>query len=183
MRLTRLLFISGALFALQSCGNKGGEDQTASADSTLTVYSELHDFESMDNKSITSEKAASGKKSAMLADSIEYGVGLAKHFKEISSFNSIDEINISFKCWMDKQYADATFVISIDDSTETKNIMWEGKPVVCSKLNDWSDVQYNFKLNHAFVTPESVIKLYIWNKGKNKFYFDDLSFEFVKIKK
>jgi hypothetical protein len=58
--------------------------------------------------------------------------------------------------------------------------MWEGKPVVTSKLNDWDDVHINFKINKKFILPNYTIKLYIWNKGKNTFYFDDLKLDFIK---
>lgn len=183
----RITFISVAVVAtalfLQSC--KGGSNNTdvVVKDTTLTVHAELFDYESGSDKRVTTERAFESKTSGLLCDSVEYGLGFIKRFKELPSFNSIDEVNVSFKCFMDKQYADATFVLSIDDSSETKNIVWEGKAITCSKLNDWSDVSYNFKINHQFITPESFIKLYVWNKGKNKFFIDDLAIDFVKIKK
>jgi hypothetical protein len=174
-KMTHSFFCLIALLFLLSCGGSHN-------DSSLTLYSELHDFESMKDRSITTEKAFSGKNSAMVNDTIEYGIGLSKRFKDISSYGSIDEVNVSFKCFMDKPYPDAAFVLSIEDGIAPKSLVWEGRPITCEKYNEWSDITYNFKINRQFISPESFIKLYIWNKGKNKFYFDDLSFNFVKIK-
>lgn len=184
MKITYLsAVIVGAILLLQSCKGGSNNAETVAKDTTLTVHAELFDFESATDKRITNERAFESKTAGLLCDSIEYGAGFIKRFKELPSYNSIDEINVSFKCFMDKQYADATLVLSIDDSSETKNISWEGKAITCNKLNDWSDVSYNFKINHQFISPESFIKIYVWNKGKNKFFFDDLAIDFVKIKK
>jgi len=185
MRSSSFLIVClGSLLIFQSCRRKNaGEAENQKADSTLTLYSEYYDFESLSDPGVNTEKAVSGQKSEMVNDKTEYAFGFKKRFQEMSSYRSIREINVSFKCWMEKKFPDATFVISIDDSTETKNIMWEGKPIVCPKDASWNDIRYNFKLNPSFIQPGSVLKLYIWNKGKNKFYYDDLAFDFVKLKK
>ena len=181
-----LFLISGLCGALilSSCRRHHDDDATAEKkDTTQLLYSEFYDFESLTDGRISATKAVSGKNSAVVNNEIEYGFGFQKRFKDISSFGSIQEIHVSFKCWMDKKYADPVFVISVDDSTETKNIMWEGQPLVCQKEGAWNDITYSFKMNPDFIKPQSVLKLYVWNKGKNTFYYDDLAFDFVKLKK
>lgn len=184
MRALFLILGLGTVLILQSCRRHNAADVTAEKkDSTQLLYSEYYDFESLADPRVSATKAASGKNSAVVNNEIEYGFGFQKRFKDISSYGSLQEIHVSFKCWMDKKSPDATFVISVDDSTETKNIMWEGQPLVCAKEGAWNDVAYSFKMNPDFIKPQSVLKLYVWNKGKNTFYYDDLAFDFVKLKK
>ncbi len=179
------IIASATAFLFSACGKNTSTNTPATAkeDAATVLYSEFHDFESVPDAFTDSTKAFSGKHSGALNQKTEYSFGLSKHFNQIASFKSIDEINVSFKCWMDKKYPDAVFVLSIDDSVSGKSIMWEGKPIVPSKMNDWDDVHINFKLNKKFILPNYTIKLYIWNKGKNTFYFDDLKLDFIKIKK
>ncbi|MCW3085028.1 MAG: hypothetical protein JWP12_2394 [Bacteroidetes bacterium] len=174
-------------FLLWGCGQNIAANGSSAAkkDSVSVLYSEFHDFESVPDAQIDSTKAFSGKRSGALSPKIEYGFGMEKFLGEISSFKSVEEVNVSFKCWMNKKDPDAVFVLSIDNynSIPNKNIMWEGKPIVTSKLNDWDDVHINFKINKLFIVRDYTIKLYIWNKGKNTFYFDDLLLDFIKTKK
>lgn len=163
-----------------SCKNKAKSDK-GSKDSTI-LYSEFHDFESITDARLDSTKAYSGRKSGLLNDQVEYGYGLIKSIKDISSYKNINGIRISFKCWMDKKSPDATFVLSIDDDSISKNILWEGKPLELTKFNDWVPVSIYYKMNPDFIKPGYTIKLYIWNKGKNTFNFDDVSYTFVQMK-
>jgi hypothetical protein len=183
MRFKTLLLITSAsvLLFTGACRNK--KVNTAGSKDSVCVYYEFHDFESVLDPRLDSTKGSSGRKSGLLNDKIEYGFGMEKHFKEISSFRNIDEVNVSFKCWMDKKYPDATFVLSIDDLVTGKNILWEGKPFVTAKFNEWSPVTINYKINQKFLQPEYLVKLYIWNKGKNIFNFDDFSVSFVQKKR
>jgi len=182
MRLN-LLFIAFAgivLFSQLSCKNKKGSE-TGQKDSVI-LYSEFHDFESIMDPRLDSTKAYSGRKSGLLNDKIEYSYGLSKKIGDISSYKNVNGIHVSFKCWMDKSFPDATFVLSIDDESITKNILWEGKPLGLSKFNDWVPVAIDYKVNPDFIKPGYTLKLYIWNKGKNVFNFDDISYTFVQKK-
>jgi hypothetical protein len=179
----RFLLIPLVLVLLlsSSCKNKSGKAKVQG--DSLLLYSEFHDFESITDNRLDSMKAYSGRKSGLLNDKIEYGYGLIKPIKDISSYKNINSVRVSFKCWMDKKFPDATFVISIDDdSISKKNILWEGKPIEVSKFSDWTQVTIDYKINPAFIKPEYFLKLYIWNKGKNTFNFDDVSYSFIQRK-
>jgi hypothetical protein len=176
-KLTIILFC-GILFSESCTKKKGGND--GAGDSTLLYY-EFHDFESLADARLDSTKASSGRKSALLNDKIEYGFGITKQIKDLPSYNNISEITVSFKCWMDKACPDALFVLAIDDVTPT-NIVWDGRPIAPSKYNEWVPVSITYKVNKKHLNPEYFLKLYVWNKGKNRFNFDDASFSFVQKK-
>jgi hypothetical protein len=178
-----LFFTAVALSCLSlfsSCKSKNTEEPKA--DSLTTLYYEFHDFESLSGPLVDSTKGASGKKSGILNSKVEYSFGLMKHFRELPSYKNIESINVSFKCFMDKKYPESTFVLSIDDSLSQKNIVWEGRPIVPAKMNTWDQMNINFKVNKNFIKPNYTLKLYIWNKGKDTYNFDDLSFSFVQRK-
>lgn len=185
----RISFLIAAAFCsslfLSSCAKKKPVAAGSQKDSTAAtvLYSEFHDFESVADTRVDSAKGLSGKICGVVNDKIEYGFGLDKQMKELSSFRNIEDINVSFNCLMDKAYPDDVFVLSIDDTVAKKNVMWEGKGITPAKFGEWSPVSISYKINKDFLSPEYIIKLYIWNKGKNTFYFDDLSFSFVREKK
>jgi hypothetical protein len=171
-------------FFLGSCAKKkapGTESQNNSAGTVL--YSEFHDFQSVADGRIDSTKGSSDKMCGVVNDKVEYSFGLDKQLKQIPSFKSMEDVNISFSCLMDKAYPDDVFVLSIDDTVAKKNVMWEGKGITPAKFGEWSPVTISYKINRDFLNPEYILKLYIWNKGKNTFYFDDLSFSFLQKKK
>ncbi|MCE3277842.1 MAG: hypothetical protein K0S44_33 [Bacteroidetes bacterium] len=172
-----LLLVLGSILVLSSCKNK----KTDTHENSTLLYHEYHDFESVADSRIDSTKAFSGRKSGSLSDKIEYGYGPIKEIKHIPSYESIDHIEVSFKCFMDKKYPDATFVLAIDDdSISKKNIFWDGRPIVPAKFNAWETITISYKVNKKDIRPECFLKLYIWNKGKNAFLFDDISYSFYK---
>jgi hypothetical protein len=183
----RALFFTAVICSLiffGSCKNKKGTDSDPKKDTLTSLHYELHDFESVQDASrVDSTKGLSGKICGVVTDKIEYGYGFDKQMKEIASFNNVEEINVAFNCWMDKKYPDDVFVLSIDDTVGKKNVLWEGRAIEPAKMNEWSPVKINYKIKKEFLNPEYILKLYIWNKGKNTFYFDDLEFSFVQKKK
>jgi hypothetical protein len=175
-----ILLICGILFS-ESCTKKKGEVKGLK-DSTLLYY-EFHDFESLSDSRLDSTKAVSGRKSGLLNDKIEYSIGFIKPVKDIASYKNLAEVTVSFKCLMDQKYPDATYVLAIDDDSITKkNIVWEGTPIVPSEYNKWVPVTITYKVSKKNIRPEYFLKLYIWNKGKNTFYFDDVSYSFTQRK-
>jgi hypothetical protein len=183
MRFFSLLTIAlfGTVF-LSSCSNKKKTASSSENDSTTRFYYEFHDFESVMDGRVDSTKGLSGKICGLLNDKIEYSYGFEKQLKQIPSFKNLDAVNISFSCWMDKVYPDDVFVISIDDTIAKKNILWQSGAITPAKTGEWSQANLTYKINKDFINPEYVMKLYIWNKGKHTFYFDDLSFSFVQKK-
>lgn len=164
------------------CGSCSKKKEKTPGDS-IVVYSEFHDFESVLDPRTDSVKTFSGKKSGLLNHKTEYGFGLEKQVKNIPSYNSINEIDVSFKCYMIKPDSSATFVFSVDDTASRKNILWEGKEIKPASYGKWDNVTIRFKVSKKLMEPEHILKLYIWNKEKSTFYFDDISFSFIHKKR
>lgn len=180
MKKSSLLVVAlCSVIMLGSCKKKTG---ALSSNSGTPIYYEFHDFESLSDGRLDSTKGSSGKICGLLNDKIEYGYGLEKQFKQVPSYKNLSEINVSFNCLMDKQYPDAVFVLSVDDTVAKKNVIWEGQNITPAKLNEWSPINLTFKINNALIKPEYTVKLFIWNKGKNTFYFDDLAYSFNQKK-
>ncbi|HEX8515136.1 MAG TPA: hypothetical protein VF868_02975 [Bacteroidia bacterium] len=182
MRLSLMLAASCCMLFISACSNRKKDGSEVKSDSTSTIYYEFHDFESLADSRVDSSKGSSGKFSGAVSDKIEYGFGLDRQIKEISSYKSLTGIRVSFNAMMDKLYPDAVFVLSIDDTVAKKNVLWESSSIKPAKLGEWSSVNLTYKIKQEFLQPEYIIKLYIWNKGKNTFSFDDLVFDFVKAK-
>jgi hypothetical protein len=185
MRASYFLFavLSGSLL-LSSCSNKKKGDAGGSkSDSLNTMYYEFHDFQSTMDGRLDSSKGSNDKLCGLVNDKIEYGFGFDKQIRQISSYKNVDEINVSFNCMQDKKYADDVFVLSIDDTVAKKNIYWFGAGINPAKFGEWSPVTICYKLKKEYLDPNYILKLYIWNKGKNTFCFDDLAFSFDQRKK
>jgi hypothetical protein len=162
-----------------SCGSKG--DENVSKDSTVLLYSEFHDFESSSHVTISADRAFSGKKSSRMTPDVEYGLGVNRFVNEVPSFGSVNRINVSIKSWMDQNYSDATFVFSIDDTATKTNIIWDGRTLSTKKPSEWTNFDFGYTIKKEWLKPEYKISLYVWNKGKNTFFVDNLKVEFSQV--
>jgi hypothetical protein len=180
MRYFLLIFFIGVLSTFW--GSCSGKKEKPPVDS-IVVYSEFHDFESITDPRTDSINVFAGKKSGLLNEKIEYGWGLEKPVKDISSYKSINEVKVSFKCMMPHLDSVSTLVFSVDDPASGKNISWEGKEIKPSLAGQWDSVTTHFHVNKNMMDPAYLVKLYIWNKGKNTFYFDNISYSFISKKR
>lgn len=107
-----------------------------------------------------------------LCDSIdEYGFGAeidaGQHFVKQS-------INCQFGFWckMEQNIGECLIVVSIDN--ESGNIYWHSYPIsdFAHNANDWFPVSLdlNFPMDYL---KNGIIKLYLWNRGKNRILIDD----------
>ena len=181
MRLQLFIPVLFIFLICGSCSKNTGKEKGQK--DTVAMYYEFHDFESSTDSRLDSTKAFSGRKSAVLNDKIEYGFGLIKQVKDIPSFKNINEITVNFQCFMDRKYPNATMVFAIDDdSISKKSIYWEGITIAPSKYNAWVPVTIKFKVKKKDLKPEYFLKLYVWNKSKNSFNFDNVSYSFAEIR-
>lgn len=184
MRIFSYSILLLSVLTFSSClKKKGATDSSGQAISSNVVCYELNDFESVSDGRVDSSKSSSGKVCGLVNDKIEYGYGFERLIGKIPSYKSIEEINVSFNCWMDKKTNGDVFVFSVEDTLAKKSIYWEAKGITPAKTGTWSPININYKVKKEFLDPKYVLKLYAWNKGKNVFYFDDLSFSFERAKK
>ncbi|MDF2437826.1 MAG: hypothetical protein K0Q95_2202 [Bacteroidota bacterium] len=176
--------LSFSVLAFTSCvKKKAPAEQAGQSDHGNTVLFEFIDFESVSDGRVDSTKGVAGKICGKLNDQIEYGYGFERQIGKLSSYKSIEEVNINFNCFMDKKTDGDVFVFSVEDTTAKKSIYWEAKGITPEKTGTWSPININFKINKEHLNPAYIIKLYPWNKGKNTYYYDDLSFSFEQAKK
>lgn len=127
------------------------------------------------NLHIVADSSATEENYVCICDSIhEFGLGFG-----INAGRDFPNQNVGFKYdFLFKADANtqAEIVVSIDDTI--RNRYWVAYPLA-NYLNDtaeWSQVQLdlNFPANY---THGSEIKVYVWNKGKERLVFDDAKLE------
>lgn len=181
-----LFIIFGFLAAYLFLRKKNTDTNTVSTETivkkdsivVVSLFSEFIGLENNGEAFVTSTKAASGTKSCMFSENIEFGVGLTKLVKDIPSSNNLKNISIRFKGLFEKGDPDALYVLSIDNK-EGKNIFWDGKPIVHNKSMVWTEQALDFKIAPEFLIPENKIAVYPWNRNKKVFYLDDITVDYI----
>ncbi|MBI9037887.1 MAG: hypothetical protein JEY97_07125 [Bacteroidales bacterium] len=145
------------------------------------VLSEIITFDTIINEfwsnySLTSKISHSGKNSSYLSGNEKFGIGFTiKQFTELNQSNNIlffnafilKELNIINNCIITvtlKSKDETIYYKSFDISKDIKII------------NKWEEINLFFHLPN----PENKnveLKLYVWNKGKNSLFFDDVKIE------
>lgn len=141
------------------------------------LFSEKEDFEKVPN--VCNAKASSGKNSYKLTPQIEYGFGITRAIKDIPNYTDLKQVDVTFKCWAQKN-VDAVYVISIDDK-KGKNLLWDSRPLLCDKPDNWSEQHFTFEVKPKAVNAECSIKIYPWNKSKEEFYLDDITIRYNAV--
>lgn len=179
---TPFLFVSALIVSafFAACGGDT-DNESPAKDSTVLLYSEFHNFESGNYPSLSSEKAFAGKNSVTVNPETEYGFGVFKNLSAIPSYGSLNQIHVTLYSWMDKSYPDATFVMSIDDTVNHKNIIWDGRSLDTKKSGTWGYSDFIFFVKKEWLQPQYYIRLYVWNKGKNVFFNDNVKLEFYQV--
>lgn len=127
------------------------------------------------NLHIVADSSATEENYVSICDTIhEYGLGFG-----INADRDYHNQNVSFKydfLFKAEANTQADIVVSIDDTI--RNRYWAAYPLAdyVNDTTDWSQVQLdlNFPANY---THGSEIKVYVWNKGKEKLAFDDARLE------
>ena len=144
---------------------------------TVTFVSEFFNLENNNESFVSTEKALSGKQSCKLSSDIEFGISAIKLVRDIPTYNNLKNISIKFNAFRGNENPDALYVLSIQDA-KGKNVFWDGKPIVFSKTNDWSESTVDFVVPPEFLNADNKIAVYPWNRNKKMFYIDDISVEY-----
>ncbi|MCW3085027.1 MAG: hypothetical protein JWP12_2393 [Bacteroidetes bacterium] len=144
------------------------------------LFSGFTDLENVSDKSITSEKSFSGIKSSKLSMATQYGFTFTKKISDIPSYQSLNSIQLQFKCWMRNDIVSALYVLSVEDK-DGKNIYQQSRQIICATKYEWNDLQYSYSIDPKLLDPENMIRLYAWNKEQNQLrelYVDDIRVSF-----
>lgn len=117
-------------------------------------------------------KAKSGTRSAMLNDTIEFSTTFSKKLIDIPDFKRVKEIQVELEMFSESNIKDAVLVLAIDDSNG-KSLHWSATELF-NQGNQWNRLQKVFPLVGAHIKENATLKIYVWNKQKEKFFVDDL---------
>ena len=151
---------------------------------SITTWAQVYsnDFENRQewnspwiNLQIVADSSAVEENFVCICDSNqEYGLGFGIHTgKEFPNQNINCKFDFLFKADASTQ---ADIVVSIDDTI--RNHYWAAYPLA-NYVNDtaeWSHAQLDLNFPYDY-TKNSEIKVFVWNKGKERLFFDDAQLE------
>jgi len=125
--------------------------------------------------------SASGKVAVAFAPEIEYGPVFRKKVGDITHGGSLRSVMLKFDLYQADTLKDQVFVVEVKN--HDKQVTWEGlilkQPLLA---NQWN----NIELTHNFAEPvkeeDFDVNIYVWNKGRRKFYIHNFQISFSTIK-
>jgi hypothetical protein len=121
-----------------------------------------------------------GRNAVAFTPEMEYGPTFLKKTGEINKKGSLKSVMLKFNLNQSDTLKDLISVVEIKD--HNKLLSWEGLVIKQTlTANQWNTID----LHHSFLEPikdeEYYVNIYIWNKGKRKFYIDDFRITFETI--
>ena len=147
----------------------------------VSFYSELNDLEMATADWASTDKHFSGQKSASVSEKIEYG---PTHLKKISDFDPtypFTTLDLTYEILSNQKLKDAIWVLTIEDQSG-KVIFWEGRSIISASSKNWEQKTLSFKVSPEWFKTTNSVKIYPWNKGKEKFYLDDIGITYKGYK-
>lgn len=132
------------------------------------------DLENYSNNSSTTSK--SGQLSALLNDTIEFSTTFNKKSEEIINYKEVTEILVELQIQSNDTVKGASIVLSIEDENG-KSIYWKASEL-SGIWKEWTLVRETFLFEGLRLNDHQKIKIYVWNRNKVEFYFDDLKINF-----
>lgn len=163
---TRIILLCSAMFIAFTAKAQVFSNDFENRHEWMTPWFNLH---------IVADSSATEENYVCICDSIhEFGLGFGINAgKDFPNQNINCKFDFLFKADANTQ---ADIVVSIDDSL--RNRYWAAYPLAdyMTDSAEWSLVQLdlNFPANY---THGSEIKVYVWNKGKERLVFDDAKLE------
>ncbi|MBI4647489.1 MAG: glycosyltransferase family 39 protein [Bacteroidia bacterium] len=133
-------------------------------------------WNSIDTENYNDSISFSEKKSYLIDNKTEWGPTYSAELEKIIT-NKNNFIDISLKAKSFNGFNDVILVSSLESNGE--NIFWGGTSFDKFALSDstkdkWSTIHHSMKLSDIYINYRNILlKIYIWNKGKNTFFIDD----------
>ncbi len=131
------------------------------------------------NHTITNEAALSKPNSCLLSPQQQYSVIFQEKIYKINTEN-FKTAYISANIYSSSDTVDLA-VVFIVENQKKELIKWQGKDIVSTryKVNKWNKEEVFFYLDdRKLLNKYNIIKAYIWNRGQNEVYVDDLVISF-----
>jgi hypothetical protein len=135
------------------------------------------DFEDIgqppDSLNISSKIVKSGSYSYQMNEINEYSPGIEIPIKDLNTTEET-RISVTFSQYFNSSPHEnsPSLVLSVQNKKKIFFYQaWEIRPV---KLNEWEESSFEHALPE-WKSPDDKLKIYIWNKGRQRFYIDDLT--------
>jgi hypothetical protein len=122
----------------------------------------------------------SGRLSNRLDSNHQYGSSFLLPFIEISP-KKLKMVKITAWVYF-TQKCDVSLAMEIK-TPDLKSLIWEGINMEeqVNEIGKWQQVTAMFSLRDKnFNSPENLVNIYTWDKGKKDIYIDDITIEFVE---
>jgi hypothetical protein len=125
-------------------------------------------------ETIKETTAHSGKFACDLSGNKEYGPSIIKKIKDVSK-EPIKKIKLSIWLYPLTDNPNTVITASVTNS-KNETVFWDGKSSENKHFpkNQWSKINAAFDLPIEKITPEDLLTVNIWNKGKSDVLVDDL---------
>ncbi len=119
-------------------------------------------------------KAHSGKKACDLSGGKEYGTSITKKFSEIGAAFP-KKISLSMWVYPLTDKPNTVLVASVINSKK-ETVFWEGKSTENKSFpkNTWTKINASYTLPIEKFSPDDVLEISVWNKGKTDVLIDDI---------
>lgn len=168
-RILLLAIFSTTLFA---CGS--GDDHHG----PMTYYTDFDAFFGWsDHPALRKGNAHSGEWFTIADRAKPYTLSFHALSGEISS-RPLRKAEVSFWTKVSSLPCRAKLVLSADDTSGS--VFWEGKVLdsLVSKKDEWVEVKYAFDLPVGKISPDHLVKAYIWASDKKTIMIDDMLVRF-----
>ncbi len=121
---------------------------------------------------LTKGNAHSGLFSSKIDTLIEYGIGIAAKFNDLSE-KLPKKVNVH--CWIYSTVPNLDAGLVCDPNNNGQSLNWQSfnlQPII-QKANEWTEFKTSFDLPEE-ITPDTELKLFFWNPKKMTYYVDDL---------
>ncbi len=149
-------------------------------DATYNVnMDDEYSYSLQNNHTITNEAALSKPNSCLLSPQQQYSVIFQEKIYKINTEN-FKTAYISANIYSSSDTVDLA-VVFIVENRKNELIKWQGKDIVSTKYkaNKWNKEEVFFYLDdRKLLNKYNIIKAYIWNRGQNEVYIDDLVISF-----
>jgi hypothetical protein len=145
-----------------------------------SISTTLFDFENGDNIenafTLTDKAANSGTRSCQYNDTLEYGAAVVIRANSIKNKNNIQCISLNAKI-RSGEMGEAYAILSMHK--DDKQVGYYNFPVKIPAGDKWTDVSGRWLIDNEKLQQSDRLKIYLWNKNKNKFYADDFKIDFT----
>ena len=130
----------------------------------------------------SSEYYFSGNTSSKIESNTEFSATINLHPLEIKNYEGVRSFIFNAKVFSLTNDSVHTKVVASVIKADGTPIFWQGNPISFkTKENKWQTISTQFDFIPAQFSKTDILRIYIWNYNKQKFYTDDFSLKFLGI--